>query len=91
MTDDYPTEEQLAEIRAAEPEKVLDLASAIWWQATSLCTYDLDNHETVLQMSTGGWSGNESVIEAMMANSLFWATHWLSTRRGGHYVFLVAP
>ncbi|KKL86890.1 hypothetical protein LCGC14_1940210 [marine sediment metagenome] len=42
-----------------------------------------------LYLSTGGWSGNESVIGAMRMNFLFWSLHWMRSRRGGHYVFEV--
>ncbi len=39
-------------------------------------------------LSTGGWSGNESIIDAMQNNKnyLWMFTCWKS-RRGGHYWF----
>ena len=39
---------------------------------------------TALHVSTGGWSGNESVIYAMQT-TLHWAIGWQSSVRGGHY------
>ena len=41
------------------------------------------------ELSTGGWSGNENLLAAMEGNRLFWEMCWFSSRRGGHYVFLV--
>ena len=38
-------------------------------------------------VSTGGWSGNEEILEAMRRNYLFWAVCWREHRRGGHYIF----
>ena len=40
-------------------------------------------------VSTGGWSGNEEILSAMQSNFMFWATSWVSVRRGGHYVFTI--
>lgn len=39
------------------------------------------------RLSTGGWSGNESLIGAMIENVMFWALFWESSKRGGHYMF----
>lgn len=39
-----------------------------------------------LYLSTGGWSGNESIISAMKEN-LFWVIAWEKSVRGGHYWF----
>lgn len=36
-------------------------------------------------MSTGGWSGNESIIHAMQKNRVFWMVSWVKSIRGGHY------
>jgi len=36
---------------------------------------------------TGGWSGNEDVINALHQNFLFWSMFWVKSTRGGHYYF----
>ena len=38
---------------------------------------------------TGGWSGNEDVIESLRRNFLFWSMYWQKTTRGGHYYFKI--
>jgi len=38
-------------------------------------------------LSTGGWSGNEDLIGAMQENTMFWLMCWVSSKRGGHFVF----
>lgn len=38
-------------------------------------------------ISTGGWSGNESLIQGMKENVIFWSMCWEQSRRGGHYIF----
>ncbi len=87
---DYPTEEELKEITTAPHDKVLDMARALWyypeyWRTKPAPRGEIGVHHLV---STGGWSGNESIIEAMMGNNLFWLIHWQSSTRGGHYVFI---
>lgn len=38
-------------------------------------------------LSTAGWSGNESLVAAMQANEMLWHLCWVQSRRGGHYIF----
>lgn len=40
----------------------------------------------VYEISTAGWSGNESLIHAMQ-NNVLWHQTWVQSRRGGHYIF----
>ncbi len=39
---------------------------------------------------TGGWSGNEDVIEALRRNLCFWPFFWEKSTRGGHFYFKIA-
>jgi hypothetical protein len=38
-------------------------------------------------LATGGWSGNEDILECISTNHIFWSLHWQSSARGGKYVF----
>lgn len=40
---------------------------------------------------TGGWSGNEEIIDTMQDNFIFWSVCWVSIKRGGAYKFLLPP
>jgi len=40
-----------------------------------------------LQLSCGGWSGNESIMTALEKNEWFYCFYWEESRRGGHYKF----
>jgi hypothetical protein len=42
-----------------------------------------------LEVSTGGWSGNEDIIEALQRNFVFWSMYWHTHIRGGRYTFLI--
>jgi hypothetical protein len=41
----------------------------------------------LVSISTWGWSGNESIIDAMQHNFILWSLFWVQHRRGGHYQF----
>jgi hypothetical protein len=41
----------------------------------------------MLELHTGGWSGNEDIVEALQKNKMFWIMWWWKTERGGHYYF----
>ena len=42
-----------------------------------------------LTLSTGGWSGNESLISALTQNWLWWSMCFHSHHTGGHFIFRI--
>src|SRR5574339_419824 len=80
----------LNKITTDEVLRLLDYVKPRWkysdigyWQET----VDKDGTRFI-QMSTGGWSGNESIM-AELRDSFFWMLCFESHFRGGHYTFKV--
>jgi hypothetical protein len=88
--DEYPTEAELEEIKTWDYTKgwheLLRRVVSIWWGGEYYFAQHGEHHWCV---STCGWSGNEEIIEALQSNYLFWSLCWVSSRRGGHYIFKV--
>lgn len=86
---DYPTDEELAEIRAW-PMQDLDglmahLRDDLWhWGDWGV----IQNASGEWELHTGGWSGNEDIMEALIENAMWWMLNWKQSSRGGHYLFL---
>lgn len=99
--DGYPTEASLMEIRDSERERrdfsvLLAKVKTIWRYADHGYWSEEDGYSELngcpvrtYRISTGGWSGNESIISALSDNTIFWLTCWVEHRRGGHFVFEV--
>lgn len=71
-----------------------DFIKSIWWypgwgwrEIDEKHEYKPDTIAHRYYVSTGGWSGNESVISAMQRNHMMWHMNWVQSRRGGHYIF----
>lgn len=41
----------------------------------------------ILELHTGGWSGNEDIIHSLKLHELFFTMWWWKSERGGHYYF----
>ncbi len=52
-------------------------------------TFDIEgkNGRIILELTTGGWSENEEIIDEIL-NSWFWALWWQESKRGGYYKFM---
>lgn len=83
--DNYPTQEELDKIKSwphTDFVGLVDFCISIWtfgdWATRkgSRCRF-----------ATGGWSGNEDIIEALRENRVFWMSCWDSSHRGGLYIF----
>jgi hypothetical protein len=83
----YPTGEQLDQIATWPAEDFkgwMRFVSGLWMYPE----WGWKERDGIYQISTAGWSGNESLISAMETNFILWSLHWYSHRRGGHYVFV---
>ena len=84
----YPSEEELKTItklgNLKDSDALIDYLNDRWnWE--DICfKYDGKN----LILHTGGWSGNEDMIDALY-NTLFWHRYWKSSQRGGHFKFTI--
>lgn len=58
-----------------------------WSEGEADHSYIKDKKVYLYELSTAGWSGNESIIRAMEANEFLWHLVWVQSRRGGHYQF----
>ena len=88
LEDGYPTEaslEQITQVKAWTRAECVTLFGHIHdiWTFNDYFTREGDEYK----LSTGGWSGNESIIGALQGNLMFWMRCWESSRRGGHFVF----
>jgi hypothetical protein len=102
--DGYPTEETLYRISSWNYQQgwseLLAFVHNIWYYANDgywtvekdVVVREYPNYKRVADVyniSTVGWSGNETIIRALQDNWMFWNFCWEQSRRGGHYTFHV--
>ena len=98
--DGYPTEETLERIRSwpvkvgADFIAVMDFAGRAWsypdyWDVAEHWSDPDDRGRACrrYEFSTGGWSGNESIVHAIEGNQIVQMVGAWSWRRGGHYEY----
>lgn len=94
----YPTEEELKAIEEWDLDQkpvseLLEFIERLWrwsdWGVRKRIGYGSLRKRRVLkfELHTGGWSGNEMIINALMKNLVFWSQYWEKIVRGGHYYF----
>ena len=86
--DAYPTEEELLRIEKwpyDDCRGLFDFIEPLWINYGRILRPNPDTFD----LATGGWSGNEDIIQAMRKNVMFWSICWQLSERGGRYVFEV--
>lgn len=88
---DYPTEEELKRIELFDLSKegvdnFIDFLESIIWNP-DWCFKLSGKRVLRIQFHTGGWSGNESIINSLQKNFIFWSMCWRRHDVGGHYWF----
>ena len=59
------------------------------WTFRSYVKKSWEKNCLILELHTGGDSHNESLIDALQENTVFWTMFWHQTVRGGHYSFKI--
>lgn len=94
--DGYPHDSTLARLREWDAMDFQGLAKYLtkaWHYKHYVTLSDGQNlagdevRDGVMEISTGGWSGNEEMIDALQRNWMWWQMHWVQSRRGGHFIF----
>jgi len=91
--EEYPTEEELHEIRLHsghldtggskfDISKLLETLHKTWYAPEMGIVQDGNS----LELHTLGWSGNEEIV-GILKKSMFWYICWQMSVRGGHYYF----
>lgn len=85
--DGYPSEEELKVIETWNPQDFHGMMQYVYelWKYNDCGYWSQESGQ--YSISTGGWSGNESIIWAMQSNWIWWMLYWESSKRGGHYTF----
>jgi hypothetical protein len=95
--DGYPTDNALEIVRIwhwIDAKGYFEFIRSIWWypdwgwkEGEEAHDYRSGSIVYRYHISTGGWSGNESIVHAMQKNEMMWHMNWVQSRRGGHYIF----
>jgi len=93
--DGYPTEEELSIIEKwnfSTETFEADMVHFIEyikerWKYAEVGYFKYEGQK--LELHTGGWSGNEDMIDAIQKNTMFWVFTWQQSKRGGHYYFKI--
>ncbi len=85
----YPTRETLQAIEDWPFEKLSDLLPFLKdaWRYPECVREGQRSGIKVIELVTGGWSGNESLISALNRNFLIWSLCWVCSYRGGLHAF----
>lgn len=86
--DGYPTDEELERIETWGPN---DLEG--WFEfihSNWIYPSYFGKAGNLYEISTGGWSGHEEIINAMEKNYVCWSLTWQQARRGGHFLFEIS-
>lgn len=83
----YPTQAELKAIREWDHANPRGLFAYIRDEVWCWPHLIREGPDGIWYMSTGGWSGNEEVIDALQQNTMFWLFYWKKSERGGHFEF----
>jgi hypothetical protein len=88
--DGWPTEAALQRIMdwpTDDLHNMFKFIHDIWWAPEWGWEEETTERYRAYHISTGGWSGNEDIIDVLHRKPKFWSLSLSAYRRGGHYTF----
>lgn len=81
------TKEELSILNTNDWYECLNIIERYWNQDYG--TFDIEGKDgiQILELTTGGWSENEKIID-ILSNKIFWFLWWQESKRGGYYKFI---
>ena len=80
--------EEIEALNSNDWNKGMQIIEEHW--NTDYGTISVDKTEKdriIIELTTGGWSENEEIIEEL-SNTMFWFLWWQESKRGGYYKFV---
>jgi len=86
----YPSDGELDAIADFEgtPHALVDALIELWWTPKLVAVTEGKKNVTV-HLVTGGWSGNESLVDAADRGTLFHTLFWRRSSSGGLHVYKI--
>lgn len=80
------SKEEISTLNTNEFFECVSIIEKYWNQEYG--TFDIESKEgiIILELTTGGWSENEELINEL-SNTMFWFLWWQESKRGGYYKF----
>lgn len=81
------TKEELSILNTNDWYECINIIERYWNQDYG--TFDIEGKDgiQILELTTGGWSENEKIID-ILYNKMFWFLWWQESKRGGYYKFI---
>lgn len=80
------TEEEISILNTNDFYEGVSTLEKYWNQNYGTLNIEGKDGIVTLELTTGGWSENEEIID-ILANTMFWFIWWQESKRGGYYKF----
>lgn len=81
------TKEELSMFNTNDWHECVSIIIKYWNQDYGSIAIEDEVGKQTLELTTGGWSENEKIID-ILCNTMFWFLWWQESKRGGYYKFI---
>lgn len=82
------TKEEKSIFNTNDWNKCINIIKKYWnKEYGTISTDKTEDGRIIIELTTGGWSENEYIIDKI-CNTMFWFLWWQESKRGGYYKFI---